>query len=500
MPLDDGEMRDLQFPLDRSLVPSAITPDETINDITLVWPTQDPDEPVSITLNLSLNEYVALASCIDVGSDIAYGDNAIYLWWLWVRSVNSMAFCEQVDDCIETNVATQVAINNILLSTGIVNPDSIQPITPEMETRFPDAERATDVSNPPPTCDKDELWSGILEIVTRIDELALDFLQDIVSFNDKAERIANIIDIVPLFGDIAADVITVFSDIAPDLLNGYLAHQSQQVIEETTCTLFELVCNDCRYPTYDEFYDHYASAGITGMEDILSYGITALMDFMIGSNNLANAVIWYTLNTGVLYTLFLGATFANRRGTKWLSIWANIGEESPSSAWEVLCDGCEDVNCIEYDFTVSDHSFVVWTTGNRPFGVYVPSVGWQCTWNSVSSIDDNRIYIELINMTNQFSISRIEFDYIATDGLANRASVAQGMSGTSILGSAELDPISITDSIEHKQVKDWVINNADGIRTAITTDTQSANQAAYTLLRMRIYYTSASPPDGGLPC
>ena len=55
------------------------------------WSTSDTDEQVDITLRLSLNEYVALATCVDVGRDIAYGDNSNYLWWLWCRAVNSLS-------------------------------------------------------------------------------------------------------------------------------------------------------------------------------------------------------------------------------------------------------------------------------------------------------------------------------------------------------------------------------------------------------------------------
>lgn len=387
----DENMRPIQYPLNRSQGLEYNTGLIETIDEPFLWSVEDPDERVSITLNLSLNEYVALASAIDVGRDIAYGQASLAIWWLWVRSVNPMAFCEQVNDCIDTNTATQISINNMVQSFGFINPDTIDPIAPQMPTRFPPEERAEEIYPPPASCDLDELWGGILEVVTRLDEIGLDFLQDVVSHNDKAERIANIIDLVPLFGDIAADVITIFSDIAPDLRNGYVAHSSQQVLEETACALFELVCEECRYPTYQEYYDHYASAGISGVQDIASYGITALMDYLIGTNGLANAVIWYTMNVGVLFTLYLGGTFLNRRGTKWLGIWASIGEENPSSAWEVLCDGCEPPYCYNFDFLSTDGLWYL--NPSRLFGDWITAVGWTSVWGSVSGGWDERLYI-----------------------------------------------------------------------------------------------------------
>lgn len=362
-------MRPIQYPINRSQGLEYDTGIGNTADNPFTWQTSDNDELVSITLTLSLNEYVALASAIDVGRDIAYGGASLAIWWIWVRSINPMAFCDQVDNCITTNLTTQIAINNTLLSNGIVNPDQIQPVEPQMNNRFPSSSRNQDVSTPPASCDKDKLWTGTLEMVTRLDDLARDFLEGVIASNDKAERVANVIDIVPIFGDIAADIITLFTDVAPDLLNAYNAHSSVIQLEENACSLFELVCNECRYPTYDEMFSHYSNLGISGVEDLTNYGVTAAMDFMIGSNGLANAVVWYTAQSVALYTLYLGATYANRRGTKWLSIWANIGEDAPNNGWELLCSGCQPQWCYETDFT----------TGSK-FGTYANNTD-EGTWN-----------------------------------------------------------------------------------------------------------------------
>jgi len=376
-----GTMRHLQYPLNLSLAPDAITPDEPINEKVLDWATTDNDEKVTVTLTLSLNEYVALASCVDVGSDIAYGENAILLWFIWVRSINSMAFCDQVNDCITTNLSTQIALNNTLLGNGFLNPDQIQPIDPQMQNRFPESQRDNEAAPPPDACDNDALWAGILEIVERLDQMGLDFLEKVTSANDTAERVVNLIDSVPIFGGIVADVLTNFTDIAQDIENAYVAHSSIQEQEELACKLFELVCNDCRYPTYDEFYELYSNAGITGIQDIQSYGVTAALDYIIGSNGLANAVVWYTLNTIILYTLYLGSTFAGKRGVKWLEIWADIGEDAPSNGWELLCEECANEWCYEFEF--DDAAY--WVAGGRasPIWTATYSVGqWQATLGS----------------------------------------------------------------------------------------------------------------------
>lgn len=400
-----SKMRPIHYPLDRTQKPSAITPNEPITDLTLDWPTTDSNERISVQFELSLNEYIALASSIDVGRDIAYGDDSMKIWWIWVRSVNTMSFCTQVDDCINNNVSTQVALNNTLLSNGVVNPDQIQPISPQMDNRFPVILRQTDAAPPPPSCDKDALWAGILEIVTRLDSMGLDFLEQTVANNDKAERITNIIDIVPLFGDVVADVITVFADNAQDIENAYVAHSSLQVLEETACALFELVCEECRYPTFDEIYDYYASYGISGIQDIASYGITAAMDYLIGTNGLGNAVVWYTMNSTVLYTLYLGGTWLGKRGTKWLEIYADIGEDAPNNGWELLCDGCEGDWCHTFDFSIDQYDWLI-THGTWTLGVGFVSADYGGSLGSMLTI--TRTFGFDVNITKTLLVYNIQ--------------------------------------------------------------------------------------------
>lgn len=87
-----GSTRRLPYPLDTTLdMESVVGSDQFVEVDLSSWSESDPDIKINIILNLSLNEYVALASCIDVGRDIAYGDNSIELWYIWVRSYNGNA-------------------------------------------------------------------------------------------------------------------------------------------------------------------------------------------------------------------------------------------------------------------------------------------------------------------------------------------------------------------------------------------------------------------------
>jgi len=58
----------------------------TIRNIVPAFP-DDSSRRIYVTLELSLDEYIQLASTVDVGRDIAYGDMSDNIWWLWIRSL-----------------------------------------------------------------------------------------------------------------------------------------------------------------------------------------------------------------------------------------------------------------------------------------------------------------------------------------------------------------------------------------------------------------------------
>lgn len=128
------------------LWPAALN--RTTEDVTevassFVWPANS-DERVYVVFKLSLNEYNVLASTIDVGSDIAYSDDAIRVMWLWQRNFidgtvnltvgdDAMACCEP---SVSETVYTQTYITNTTTSytTNIeqYNTDGLATIAPNM--------------------------------------------------------------------------------------------------------------------------------------------------------------------------------------------------------------------------------------------------------------------------------------------------------------------------------------------------------------------------------
>lgn len=267
--------------------------------------------------------------------------------------------CEDVADCIETDSGVQDAIieNNVTNNDfyGTTNPDSLSDAGTEaaiMDTRFPPAQR----EQPAHTlvdCNYDELWGGIRFMVVQLDNRGRDALEQIAAKTERWEKFAEFISIVPVLGDLLeATVMAAVNEI--DVIIGlYNSYSTEESLDTIACGLFELVCEECRYPTFDEILDYYASFGISGIQDWATLGLKAMLDYMTGSSSVAAQACYFTVITFQLWILYGQMTFLGMRGARYISIWLDNGEEYANDGWIALCDGCsEDYGYVETDFTV----------------------------------------------------------------------------------------------------------------------------------------------------
>lgn len=331
----------------------------------------------------------------------------------------SLVTCQDIVDCIETSPDVETAIKTLNDKTGFLNPDGIGDVTNNyINNRFPANKRSEPIKDLGVECDKDKLWTGILEIVKRLDENSRDAWQDLAALSDKADRIAEAIQIIPVLGSVSIEWLDFLAEVIPDLLTAYESHSSTEVLEDIACDLFDMVCADCRYPTYDELYEYYANLGITGIQDILSYGVDAAVDYLVGSSTLANSVVFFTTNAIQLYFRYLGTEWLGKRGTKWIAIWADIGEDNPNNGWELLCDACEPEWCYELPlsaFYLRDFSS---QAGVQTAGVW-NDPQWDTTTNALGTHQVTGMFLEydisaivgdLANMT------RYEVNFTANRG------------------------------------------------------------------------------------
>jgi hypothetical protein len=255
----------------------------------------------------------------------------IYTDWL---SGSCSMDCEDVITCIQPLIAD-------LVRQGTYNVNHVDASdTTVIEQRFPTAQRNVAILPPPAGCSNDELWAGILEIVTRIDANGRDFWETIEAITDTIERIGEIIALVPLMGDIIGESLQLLADIAPTMYTKYIAYSTQEVIEGIACDLFQLVCSECRYPTYQEVVDYITGNSELGAQRWEDIGWQALIDILIGTDTASNAIVYFTTNAIQCWVLGALATWIRTAGVKFLALWAGIGAADPSDAWELICGAC----------------------------------------------------------------------------------------------------------------------------------------------------------------
>jgi len=244
--------------------------------------------------------------------------------------------CNDVMGCLPTYTTD-------MLRAGTYNIDRIDPADETViDARFPSTSRDGEILPPPTDCNLDELWSGVLEIATRIDGNGRDFWEIITAQADRIERVAEAIALVPLLGDIVGEGLALLAEIAPDMLDLYAAYSSQSTIEGIACDVFSTVCAECRYPTYQELYDYYAGRSALGAENWVNIALDALLDVLLGTSGSSPGIVYMTTNILQLWVLATGARFASTMGVNFIALWAGLGASSPSDGWELLCGGCGD--------------------------------------------------------------------------------------------------------------------------------------------------------------
>lgn len=259
--------------------------------------------------------------------------------------------CDDVADCIETNENVQTIINNYLNSSGIINPDVGSEVA-TLDSRVPD-NTTEHVAEDPVPCDLDVLWAGIREMVERIDQEGRDLLEDLALINDKVQQVTEIIDLVPLLGDTIKDISDLFTETVPDILNAYNSASSPSFLDIVACDIFEMVCNDCRYPTYDEMLEYMASLSYFAIPNIATINYAALWDIIRQLTIATPTPVWYTVNLWQTMTLALGGHWNGSYGKNTFNTWASFGEDNPNDNWITACNGCPQPPFeLFFDFTL----------------------------------------------------------------------------------------------------------------------------------------------------
>lgn len=388
MSLPTGENRDLQFPLDRSLVPEKQTPDESIVNFPFSWQTTDNDERVTITLDVSLNEFIILSSAIDVGSDIAYGEDAILVWWIWVRAINTMALCDQIAACIANDSGVQSAITNYLNGVGGGGVSTGGSAGAGANTTIIYTQNGTNIMDGG-TCSNDNMYA----VAVKITELAFETVNQLYQVIDQA---ISPLELATEVADNAPAVATAVPATAGDWLVWVqdTAYDSWQVFDsptrrtEVACDIFCIMVDNGCSLTFDDLFGYFANKTLTAIfNQTLEQVLLDMVDIL-----LTDEVGWTSL-AFLFSMLSLGAKVAGIRdvGGFLTTIAAYIDETNNN--WTLECDPCATA-IVWNTIRGTDNANGTWTS-------VFDDVGNQYTWVIALCVNDT---VQQVNSAPNASI------------------------------------------------------------------------------------------------
>jgi len=280
--------RVLPFPLkeSQSLTSTGVTGAVTLLT-TDIFPV-DPDEPIALEIELSLNEYTTLASAIDIGRDIGFGDQSQEVWFLWCKILKGLIAmsCADVADCIETDEAVQTALNNQLLATGFA-PSGNEASTTDI-TMSPSA-AAENLLPASYTCSDGQMMATARRVISEFDQMTVDFFQSVELVTNPGELAVIASDGIPV-ADSLNNIIEFFDWIIQTLQEIYVGSYNQAVENELACDLFCLMRVDCEltYNMLIEFYNAKAtielpSADMNDFQSIVDWAIGLPLDVGVGT-------------------------------------------------------------------------------------------------------------------------------------------------------------------------------------------------------------------------
>ena len=323
----DEKPRSLEYPLYNEASQSGATPDgEEVAPF--LWPASDPDERVLIALELSLNEYVALATSVDVGRDIAYNEDSFQIWWIWARAYRMLNFCAEVLECMQTNPGIQALLQS-MIATG-ANEKGI-PLTPEqMELAL---------QNNAGECDLDTLWGSCLFAVQMLNRLNEDFFEQIEALTDNQEMLAYIVGAIPILETLPIDEFIELADKVREFVREtYQAGYDVDYEYALACGLFCAArANNCVLDmnTITEYFFTKAEA-VEGFEDAFQTAKTIVSAMASWQEVLGEQIVDTMMAANVGFLSFLNSAFGMTFGEFQLKARSGI----PDDDWQAFCDDC----------------------------------------------------------------------------------------------------------------------------------------------------------------
>lgn len=330
----------------------------TINPaLSFPWPI-DPDERIWAPVYMSLNEYTALLSAVDVGAAIAWTNDALLVYYILVRNYSggSMEFCAKVIDCIVNDDDVKQAIVDMLSSNDAFNTYISNTTQGLRGGQLTGAIVGGD-------CDNSILAGQMVALVTRLDGNNTDALEIIEVGTNDEERVAAVLEGIPLLGESpVGDIVQFIQGLLEDFSENYAAASTFERRDNLARDLYCLAKTkeNCELTFSDlfDFFQERASSNLT-----LASVLENIFDYVVNGDFETDDLVFDGLMAIQIAFIRSGREFF---GITAPTIGALTRDASPSSAWEDW-DTCLFPYVYEWDFTAGNGGWALNGTGQGVF-------------------------------------------------------------------------------------------------------------------------------------
>lgn len=418
------------------------------------WP-DDADERIWVPVYMSLNEYTALLSAVDVGAAIAWTDDALLVYYILVRcfSGGSMQFCAKVIDCLLNDPDVKQAIADDILADGPIR-DAVNEVSRNGAPLTSGVSAGQLVAN----CDYDVLFAGITSIVDTMHGNNKDFLEVMALAATQIKRLASAISAIPVIGLLPVDeIVDWVGKMQAEVLTNYDAEWTIDVKDAYRCGLF------CIAKSHEDCSLSY--------DDIQAF-ITERLGAALDPLHLLEATIQYTIlgtwsGTTIVDIMMLNQINIWKVAGEWmgsiirtLETVAALGADTPDPDWEILCEDCPSGWCVRLDpanglngvfeaYPVSGVDHAQWGgTGWEPNPAAHSRISIICDLGATFAVTDVRIVLDApvtVGELQNIAIYNTAATVVLANGTSTDADAVYGVN--SLIGGFIIDVEAGTDAI-----------------------------------------------------
>jgi len=300
--------------------------------------------------------------------------------------------CADVANCIETDTATQGAINTFISNAGGAIPG--QTIT--------DAQSLADITpdniHTDEGCDLDAAWGAALYLTQSANRTIVDFFERTETLTETLERMTKLVGLIPAIGNTIENLAGFADELYDDLKENYSGAYDETYEDEVACEIFCLIKNDCGL-NIDEIIQIFADRLSTFSPELFATVVTFIGTGTFAGQLTADAM-FYLFFTALKFGQMFGTVLGIRPLTQLMGLGA---DQNASDNWMTLCDDCPTgfeaavvylldrcgdgrAQTIEFTPGVAFDADAVQTAldGSYYLALRLPAGNWQVTLNSIA--------------------------------------------------------------------------------------------------------------------